>query len=176
MRGSGDSDGILYDEYLPQEQDDALEVLAWIAAQPWCDGNIGMHGISWGGFNSLQVAARRPPQLKAIIAIGATDDRYHDDVHYMGGCLLTSQMLPWASLMFAYNPSPPDPRWVGDKWRRCGWSGWNSRRRTSKRGWNTRRAMRTGNTAPSAKITPTSRFPSTWSAAGPTATTTPFRA
>ncbi|MCA9947028.1 MAG: CocE/NonD family hydrolase [Anaerolineales bacterium] len=117
MRGSGDSDGILYDEYLLQEQDDALEVLAWIAAQPWCDGNIGMHGISWGGFNSLQVAARRPPELKAIIAIGATDDRYHDDVHYMGGCLLTSQMLPWASLMFAYNPSPPDPRWVGEKWR-----------------------------------------------------------
>lgn len=117
MRGSGDSDGILYDEYLPQEQDDALEVLAWIAAQPWCDGSIGMHGISWGGFNSLQLAARRPPQLKAIIAIGATDDRYHDDVHYMGGCLLTSQMLPWASLMFAYNPSPPDPRWVGEKWR-----------------------------------------------------------
>lgn len=117
MRGSGDSDGILYDEYLPQEQDDALEVLAWIAQQPWCDGNIGMHGISWGGFNSLQVAARQPPQLKAIIAIGATDDRYHDDVHYMGGCLLTSQMLPWASLMFAYNGSPPDPRWVGDRWR-----------------------------------------------------------
>ncbi len=117
MRGSGDSDGILYDEYLQQEQDDALEVIAWIAAQSWCDGNIGMHGISWGGFNSLQVAARKPPQLKAIIAIGATDDRYHDDVHYMGGCLLTSQMLPWAALMFAYNGSPPDPRWVGEKWR-----------------------------------------------------------
>ncbi len=117
MRGSGDSDGILYDEYLRQEQDDALEVIEWLARQPWCDGNVGMHGISWGGFNSLQVAARKPPHLKAIIAIGATDDRYHDDVHYMGGCLLTSQMLPWASLMFAYNPSPPDPRWVGDKWR-----------------------------------------------------------
>ncbi len=117
MRGSGDSDGILTDEYLPQEQDDALEVIAWIAQQPWCDGSIGMHGISWGGFNSLQVAARRPPNLKAIIAIGATDDRYHDDVHYMGGCLLTSQMLPWASLMFAYNGSPPDPRWVGERWR-----------------------------------------------------------
>ena len=117
MRGSGDADGILYDEYLLQEQNDALEVIEWLAQQPWCDGNIGMHGISWGGFNSLQVAARKPPHLKAIIAIGATDDRYHDDVHYMGGCLLTSQMLPWASLMFAYNPSPPDPRWVGGRWR-----------------------------------------------------------
>ena len=88
MRGSGNSDGVLYDEYLKQEQDDALEILNWIAAQPWCDGNIGMHGISWGGFNSLQIAARQPPELKAILVIGFTDDRYNDDVHYMGGCVL----------------------------------------------------------------------------------------
>jgi putative CocE/NonD family hydrolase len=117
MRGSGDSDGILYDEYLKQEQDDALEVLKWIAAQPWCTGSIGMFGKSWGGFNALQVAARRPPELKAIITIASTDDRYADDVHYMGGCLLASQMLPWASVMFAYNATPPDPRFVGERWR-----------------------------------------------------------
>ena len=117
IRGSGDSDGILYDEYLKQEQDDCLEVMAWIAAQPWCDGSIGMFGKSWGGFNSLQVAARRPPQLKALITIGFTDDRYHDDVHYMGGCVLASQMLPWATVMFGYNAQPPDPRWVGQRWR-----------------------------------------------------------
>lgn len=117
MRGSGESDGILYDEYLKQEQDDCLEVMEWIAAQPWCDGKIGMFGKSWGGFNSLQVAARRPPQLKAVITIGFTDDRYHDDVHYMGGCVLASQMLPWAAVMFGYNAQPPDPRWVGEKWR-----------------------------------------------------------
>jgi len=61
LRGSGDSDGLLLDEYLPQEQSDALEVIAWIANQPWCTGNVGMMGISWGGFNSLQVAAHRPP-------------------------------------------------------------------------------------------------------------------
>jgi len=117
MRGSGESDGILCDEYLLQEQDDCLEVMAWIAAQPWCDGKIGMFGKSWGGFNSLQVAARRPPQLKALITIGFTDDRYHDDVHYMGGCLLASQMLPWATVMFGINAQPPDPRWVGERWR-----------------------------------------------------------
>ena len=63
MRGSGESDGLLWDEYLKQEQDDALEVIAWIAAQPWCSGSVGMVGISWGGFNGLQVAARRPPAL-----------------------------------------------------------------------------------------------------------------
>src|SRR5262249_34203611 len=58
MRGSGDSDGIMFDEYLKQEQDDALEVIRWLASQPWCTGAVGMIGISWGGFNSLQVAAR----------------------------------------------------------------------------------------------------------------------
>ncbi len=117
MRGSGDSDGILYDEYLQQEQDDALEVLAWIAAQSWCTGSVGIFGKSWGGFNALQIAARRPPQLKAVIAMHFTDDRYNDDVHYMGGCLLTSQMLAWAAVMFAANAAPPDPRFVGARWR-----------------------------------------------------------
>lgn len=117
MRGSGDSDGVLTDEYTTQEHDDAVACIAWIAAQPWCDGNVGMMGISWGGFNSLQVAARRPPALRAIVVIGFTDDRYADDVHYMGGCVLTSQMLSWASVMYAYNALPPDPRWVGDRWR-----------------------------------------------------------
>src|SRR6266516_1192020 len=92
MRGSGDSDGILYDEYLPQEQDDALEALAWLAAQPWCNGAVGMIAISWGGFNGLQIAARRPAQLKSVISLCSTDDRYADDVHYMGGCLLASDM------------------------------------------------------------------------------------
>lgn len=117
MRGSGDSDGVLFDEYTAQEHDDAIACIAWIARQPWCDGQVGMMGISWGGFNSLQVAARRPPELKAILVIGFTDDRYADDVHYMGGCVLTSQMLSWASVMYAYNALPPDPRWVGDRWR-----------------------------------------------------------
>ncbi len=65
MRGSGDSDGLLMDEYLPQEQQDALEVIAWIASQSWCTGKVGMMGISWGGFNSLQVAAHRPPAAAA---------------------------------------------------------------------------------------------------------------
>lgn len=117
LRGSGDSNGILYDEYLKQEQDDALEVLAWLATQPWCSGAVGMIGYSWGGFNGLQVAARRPPQLKAVISLCSTDDRYNDDCHYMGGCLLGSDMLKWASTMFAYNARPPDPRFVGERWR-----------------------------------------------------------
>src|SRR4051812_17140251 len=101
MRGSGESDGLLEDEYLKQEQDDALEVIQWIARQPWCTGKVGMMGISWGGFNALQVAARRPPALKAIITVCSTDDRYADDVHYMGGSLLCVNLI-WATTMLSY--------------------------------------------------------------------------
>src|SRR5688572_1743088 len=78
MRGSGDSEGVLLGEYLKQEQDDALEVLDWLVAQPWCSGAVGMIGISWGGFNGLQIAARRHPALRAVITICSTDDRYCD--------------------------------------------------------------------------------------------------
>jgi len=116
MRGSGDSDGIMKDEYLPQEQADAVEVIAWLARQPWCSGSVGMMGISWGGFNSLQVASHRPPALKAIITACSTDDRYADDCHYMGGCLLNNS-IAWASTMFAFGAQPPDPEVVGDRWR-----------------------------------------------------------
>ncbi len=117
LRGSGDSDGVLKDEYLEQELADGENVIRWIADQPWCDGNVGMIGISWGGFNGLQIAARDVPQLKALITVSSTDDRYADDVHYMGGCLL-SDNLSWASTMFAYNSCPPDPMVVGDSWKK----------------------------------------------------------
>jgi putative CocE/NonD family hydrolase len=117
IRGSGDSEGLLDDEYSRQEHDDALEVLRWIAAQPWCTGAIGMMGISWGGFNSLQVAARRPPELKAIITACSTDDRYADDVHYIGGSVLAFYLSVWASVMLSYAARPPDPATVGERWR-----------------------------------------------------------
>jgi putative CocE/NonD family hydrolase len=116
MRGSGESDGLLRDEYLQQEQDDALEVIDWIARQSWCDGNVGMMGKSWGGFNSLQVAALRPPALKAIITVGFTDDRYNDDIHYMGGCLLNDNLW-WGAIMLAYQSRGIDPKLAGDSWR-----------------------------------------------------------
>jgi len=115
MRGAGDSEGVLLGEYLKQEQDDALEVIDWITAQRWCSGKVGMIGISWGGFNGLQVAARRPPALKAIVSICSTDDRYADDIHYMGGCLL-NENAAWNGYMFSINTTPPDPDAVGNKW------------------------------------------------------------
>ena len=116
IRGSGESEGLLFDEYAAQEQDDALEVIAWLAAQPWCSGAVGMMGISWGGFNALQVAARRPPALKAIITLCSTDDRFLDDVHFMGGTLLRAG-FGWASFLFGAMCHPPDPALVGDRWR-----------------------------------------------------------
>ncbi|MGD8408174.1 MAG: CocE/NonD family hydrolase [Thiohalophilus sp.] len=116
IRGSGDSEGVLRDEYLQRELDDGVSILNWLEQQPWCNGKVGMMGISWGGFNGLQIAAMRPPQLKAIITACSTDDRYADDVHHMGGCLLGDN-LSWASTMFAYNSCPPDPEVVGDSWR-----------------------------------------------------------
>lgn len=116
IRGSGDSDGLLGDEYLPREQEDACEIIAQLAAQDWCNGNVGMTGISWGGFNSLEVAARRPPALKAIITLCSSDDRYADDVHYMGGALITENEM-WSNFMLVKNAMPPDPQIVGDAWR-----------------------------------------------------------
>lgn len=116
MRGSGESDGLLEDEYLQRELDDACEVIAWLAAQPWCTGSVGMMGKSWGGFNCLQVAALNPPALKAIITVCSTDDRYADDIHFMGGTLLNDNLW-WGSIMLAYQARPADPALVGEAWR-----------------------------------------------------------
>jgi uncharacterized protein len=116
IRGSGQSEGLVQDEYVKQEQDDALEIIAWIAKQPWCTGSVGMFGSSWGGFSALQVAARRPAALKAIIAQCCSDDRYADDAHYLGGCVV-QEMFVWGALWTAITPRPPDPAIVGTRWR-----------------------------------------------------------
>jgi len=115
MRGNGESQGIMEDEYLPQELQDACEVIKWATEQAWCDGNVGMMGISWGGFNSLQVAALQPSGLKAIVTVCSTVDRFADDIHYKGGCLLTEN-IGWSANMLSYSSRPPDPALVGDEW------------------------------------------------------------
>ncbi len=115
IRGNGESEGLMLDEYLQSELEDGVEVINWIAEQPWCNGNVGMMGISWGGFNGLQVAALQPAALKAIITICSTDDRYADDIHYKGGAMLMEN-LGWSSTMFAFSSRPPDPELVGEQW------------------------------------------------------------
>lgn len=117
IRGSGDSEGLPMDEYVLKEQDDGVEIIRWIASQRWCSGSVGMEGISWSGFNSLQVAARRPPALKAIITHCSTDDRYADDAHYKGGCIL-EDMFDWGTAFLAIQGQPSDPDITGrDGWR-----------------------------------------------------------
>ena len=115
MRGNGDSHGLMADEYTQQELDDAVEVIRHLAAQDWCNGSIGMMGISWGGFNSLQVAAMTPPELKAVITLCSTVDRFADDIHYKGGCLL-NENLGWGATMWSYSGRAPDPALRSD-WR-----------------------------------------------------------
>ncbi|MFI4889026.1 MAG: CocE/NonD family hydrolase [Steroidobacterales bacterium] len=116
IRGSGDSEGVLLGEYLQQEQDDALEIIAWLASQPWSTGSVGMRGISWGGFSSLQAAALAPPALKAIMPQCASDNRYTDDAHYVGGAL-TLDNYDWGAEFKNVLVGPPDPEIVGDRWR-----------------------------------------------------------
>ena len=116
IAGMGDSDGLVGDEYVRREQDDGLEVIEWLAAQPWSSGAVGIIGISWGGFNGLQIAARRPPALKAVISLCSVVDRYEGDVHYTGGCL-NEENLEWGAYFFTMNAFPPDPEIVGPRWR-----------------------------------------------------------
>ena len=172
LRGSGDSEGVLTDEYLEQELCDAEEVLAWLAAQPWCDGRTGMMGISWGGFNALQVAARRPPSLGAdrhrllhrrpVRRRRALHGRLPADRQPVVGVDdVRLQLLP-------AGPGRGRRALAGDVARAAATaagSGWRS-------GCATSVATTTGGTARSARTTPPSRARCSPSAAGPTATRT----
>jgi putative CocE/NonD family hydrolase len=118
LRGTGDSGGVIEDEYSDQELADIVEVLDWLAGQPWCTGDVGLVGLSWTGFNGIQVAALRPPRLKAVIALMFSEDRYADDVHYRGGCVAGMEMLAWGGMMLHSNALPPHPQGTGDEpWR-----------------------------------------------------------
>ncbi|MEX2011278.1 MAG: CocE/NonD family hydrolase [Chloroflexota bacterium] len=116
VRGTGSSPGIALDEYTAVETLDGYDAVEWLAAQPWSNGNVGMWGISYGGFTSIQVAALRPPHLKAIVPMYATDDRYTDDVHYVGGCPTASELTQYAVAMVANNALPPRPSYRGEAW------------------------------------------------------------
>ena len=117
VRGTGSSEGVAGSEYTQRELDDWLQVIAWLADQDWSNGNVGMFGTSYSGFNSLQVAALQPPALKAIIPIYATDRRYTDDVHYGGGVRRCLDFLDYPMLMVAMNALPPVPAVFGQGWR-----------------------------------------------------------
>ncbi len=115
MRGNGESDGLMEDEYTQTEMDDAAHVIDWLSRQPWCSGTVGMMGKSWGGFNCLQAAFNQPPALKAVISVCATTDRFADDIHFKGGCLL-GENFGWGAVMLSYSSRPADPALRPD-WR-----------------------------------------------------------
>jgi len=121
VRGTGDSEGAITDEYTEAELQDCVEVIAWLASQSWCNGAVGMRGLSWGGINTLQVAARRPPALRAIMPMGCCDNRYTDDAHYIGGALARAN-FQWGVLFKKVMAGPPDPAIVGNAWREM-WQG-----------------------------------------------------
>ena len=116
VRGTGSSGGVALDEYTATETHDGYDAVEWLAAQPWCTGSVGMWGISYGGFTAIQVAALRPPHLKAIVPFQATDDRYLTDVHYIGGCVTASELSQYAVSQVAMNAMPPEATYRGDGW------------------------------------------------------------
>jgi hypothetical protein len=116
IRGTGESQGITLDEYTLQEQLDGCQVIDWLSHQPWCNGNVGMWGASYSGFNSLQIAMHAPPALKAIVPLFATDDRYNDDVHYYGGCLIGVEQVLYPAMMVTMNALPPYRETAGGEW------------------------------------------------------------
>jgi putative CocE/NonD family hydrolase len=112
IRGTGRSEGRPPDrEYSEREQADAEEVIRWLAGQEWCSGGVGMWGISWGGFNAIQMAMRRstPEALRAIVAIDASDDLFHDDVHLVDGLLHVDEYEVMIDLETARSPAPDFP-------------------------------------------------------------------
>lgn len=108
IRGTGSSSGIATQEYSKEETEDGVQLIDWLSKQPWSNGNIGMFGKSYAGFNTIQVAMQNPPALKAIIPAYATDDLYTDDVHYMGGVPQIMEDMYGISVN-ARNVLPPTP-------------------------------------------------------------------
>ena len=107
VRGTGSSGGVAADEYSEAEQRDGVEVVDWLAGQPWCSGAVGSWGKSYGGFSCIQLAMNRPPALRAIAPVYATDDRYTDDMHFDGGALCAFELTNYPIRMIAMNALPP---------------------------------------------------------------------
>ncbi|MGW2932360.1 CocE/NonD family hydrolase [Streptomyces sp. NPDC001156] len=116
-RGHGNSDGRPADAYTATGLSDGVEVVEWLAAQPWCDGRVGMFGIGLGGIASLRVAALAPEPLGAVVAVCAGDERLDNDLHHLGGSVLAGDLPARASALVALAARPPDPAHVGTVWR-----------------------------------------------------------
>jgi hypothetical protein len=116
IAGSGSSTGLLTDEYTPTEIGDLVEAIAWCARQDWCDGKVGLSGLSWAAFAALRAAEQQPPALKAMVLGGVSEDGWRTDIHYLGGALYTAH-IDWAAVMLMLNALPPDPAQFDGDWR-----------------------------------------------------------
>lgn len=105
--GLGSSDGTPHAPWSPSETDDAIAAIDWAAAQPWCDGKIGMWGISHGGFTALRAASRQPPQLRAIIPIMNAVDVERDAMHPGGARGDFLRLALWGSGQLLQQLLPP---------------------------------------------------------------------
>lgn len=123
MRGSGDSEGFLSDEYTEQARKDAVEVISWIADQEWCTGTVGMYGLSWGGFNGIQMATKVPKALKAIAVAGAPDDRFISDTHFKGG-VMASEHFGWAATLLSFLSRRLIRKLLARTGKKCGYLVW----------------------------------------------------
>ena len=144
--------GVALDEYHEEETRDGYDAVEWLARE-WCDGNVGMWGISYGGFTSIQVAKLRPPHLRAIVPVMATDDRYTTDVHYVGGCVTASELSQYAVSQVAMNAMPPDIEFRGAAGSPNGRPASRRPRRGCSNGCAGSATARTGDRAPSPPTT-----------------------
>jgi predicted acyl esterase len=118
VRGTGRSEGGFLNRG-PREVDDTCEIIEWIADQPWCDGNVGMFGVSYFAIAQLQVAPLNPPHLKAIFAPFGYTDFYRDN-YYHGGILFHGFVYGWANRIFKrtsdYRADTKWSSWTREKW------------------------------------------------------------
>jgi predicted acyl esterase len=106
VRGSGYSEG-KYDMFSKNEQEDGYDLVEWIAQQPWCNGNVGMVGISYYAVIQYLVASQQPPHLKAIFPHDGWGDMYRDVSHH-GGILMHGWLRNWVQggNILAWNAIP----------------------------------------------------------------------
>ena len=118
LRGLGNSGGVSPGGFAPGEALDGYDLVEWIAAQAWCDGNVGMWGVSYPGVTALSTAATQPPHLKAIVPIHASADLYRGVVALGGTRSGFWMRADWGPRMAAYNLMPPQWQDVPGRWAR----------------------------------------------------------
>lgn len=105
VRGGGSSFGTRRGPFTPEEANDAYDLTEWFASQPWCDGNIGMYGLSYLGITQYMAAGTQPPSLKAIFPQMAMFDLY--SFIYPGGVFREDFVLSWGAKVSLLDKAAP---------------------------------------------------------------------